>query len=191
MSGSSCEDNLPELVDGGGLKDNVSGSYDCGLSGDVMGTGQKEVASFSGGDVQPQRQPKKKVGRNERSMRSVAALTPTRQPSSHTANHPAPAPRKRQPKVNHASLTEEQRSQRIKGINKVSAQTYREKEKNELLRLQQREDRLNIQNQKLQRKATGLQQLRDEMEMFTHTFFKEHMGSSMGSSGAVLPHISH
>ncbi|KAK3881124.1 hypothetical protein Pcinc_014413 [Petrolisthes cinctipes] len=183
MSGSSCEDNLSELMDGGGLEDNVSGRYGCGLSGNVMGTGQKEVASFSGGDVQPQRQPKK-VGRNKRSMGSVAALTSTRQPSSHTANHPAPAPRKRQPKVSHASLTEEQRSQRIKGINRVSAQTYREKEKNELLRLEQREDCLNIQKQKLQRKAEGLQQLRDKMEMFTHTFFTEHMGSDMGSSSS-------
>ncbi|KAK3881122.1 hypothetical protein Pcinc_014411 [Petrolisthes cinctipes] len=94
--------------------------------------------------------------------------------------------RPRQPRMSHATLTEEESKERNRTLNNLASRHYREKKVKQLTKQQKREVELCLLNQKLQRKAEGLQQLKDEMETFQTIFFREHMG---GGGGDLLPHI--
>ncbi|KAK4313874.1 hypothetical protein Pmani_014808 [Petrolisthes manimaculis] len=99
--------------------------------------------------------------------------------------------RPRQPRMSHAKLTEEESKERNRTLNNLASRHYREKKVKQLTKKQKKEVELCLQNQKLQRKAEGLQQLRDEMETFTTTYLREHMGGGGGGGGGgdLLPHI--
>lgn len=86
--------------------------------------------------------------------------------------------RKRRPRVSYSTLTEEQKYQRIRDLNNEASRLYRERTREQLTGLQERESKETERNRVLRTKAEGLEKLRDEIKAFTYNFFREHVGNS-------------
>ncbi|MPC30094.1 hypothetical protein E2C01_023349 [Portunus trituberculatus] len=86
--------------------------------------------------------------------------------------------RKRRPKVSYSTLTEEQKYNHIRSLNNEASRQYRERIRGQLMILQEKEAEEMKKNKLLRTKAEGLEKLRDEIKMFTYSFFREHMGNT-------------
>ncbi|KAK3881127.1 hypothetical protein Pcinc_014416 [Petrolisthes cinctipes] len=96
--------------------------------------------------------------------------------------------RKRHPRVSHATMTDEESRERNRILNNEASRYYREQRVQRQVTQEDVMAELTLKNQKLKGKVDGLQQLRDEMEKYTHAFFREHMGQ--GGVVMLQPHIS-
>nr|XP_045620978.1 uncharacterized protein LOC123772089 [Procambarus clarkii] len=95
-----------------------------------------------------------------------------------SSSEAGPRHRQRRPRVAYSTLTEEEKYKRIRDQNNVSSRLYRERHRHQLTNLQQDEQKLKERNQKLRAKVAGLEQLRDQMKEYTHTFLQQHMGAA-------------
>lgn len=86
--------------------------------------------------------------------------------------------RKRRPKVSYSTMTEEQKYNHIRSLNNEASRQYRERIRGQLMTLQEKEAEEMKRNKLLRTKAEGLEKLRDEIKMFTYSFFREHMGNT-------------
>lgn len=85
--------------------------------------------------------------------------------------------RKRRPRISYSNLTEKEKYQRIRDLNNEASRHYRERTREQLMTLQQREVMERQRNTVLKAKVAGLERLRKEIEDYTHTFFREHIGN--------------